>query len=213
MAPSVLSRLYRPRKKTLVARERREERRAAFLNDLRPYLNHPERLIFVDESGFNTSMTRGYARAPSDRRAIGVVPRNHGKNYTLICALGSAGPLAPLIMDGPVTGVSFEYYVQHELCPQLTGEQVVIMDNLSSHHRASVRTLIEAQGCTLLFLPSYSPDFNPIEWLFSQLKARVRGYARRSVERLMEGIGEALHAVSGQEVRHWFNRALRKDLL
>ena len=185
----------------------------AFLNDLQPYLNHPERLMFVDESGFNTSMTRGYARAPSTQRAIGIVPRNHGKNYTLICALGLAGPVAPLVMDGPVTGVSFEYYVEHELCPQLIQQQVVIMDNLSSHHPASVRTLIEARGCSLLYLPPYSPDFNPIEWLFSQLKALVRGYARRSVESLMEGIGDALNAVSGQEVRHWFNRALRNDLL
>ncbi|WP_240740837.1 IS630 family transposase [Deinococcus sp. Arct2-2] len=177
-----------PTKKTLVARERSEERRMVFLNDLQPYLDHPERLIFVDESGFNTSMTRGYARAPSNQRAVSVVPRNHGKNDTLICALGSAGPLAPLILDGPVTAVSFEYYVQHELCPALTRDQVVIMDNLSSHHRASIRTLIEDRGCTLLFLPSYSPDFDPIEWLFSQVKGVLRGDARRSVDRLIEGI-------------------------
>ncbi len=86
-------------KKTLVARERSEERRSAFLNDLAPYLQQPERLVFLDESGFNTAMTRGYARAPSHLRALGQVARNHGLNYTLICAVSLAGPLAPLVIE------------------------------------------------------------------------------------------------------------------
>lgn len=158
-------------------------------------------------------MTRGYARAPSHQRAVGIVPRNHGTNYTLICALSVAGPLAPLLLDGAVTGESFEYYVRHDLGPQLRAGQVVIMDNLSSHHRAAIRTLIEAQGCTLLYLPPYSPDFNPIEWLFSQLKARVRRDARRTVQTLFHAIGDALRAVSGQSVRHWFARAFFAQLL
>jgi transposase len=200
-------------KKTLVARERIEERRAAFLNDLQPYLNQPERLVFVDESGFHTAMTRGYARAPSRQRAVGVAPRNHGRNYALICALTHAGPLAPLLIDGAVNGESFEHSVQHELGPQLQSGQLVIMDNLSSHHRATVRTLIEDRGCTLLYLPPYSPDFNPMEWLFSRLKAQVRRDARRNVETLFQAIGDALHVLAGEDVRHWFARAFSRHLL
>ena len=105
-------------KKTLVARERNEERHAAFLNALKPYLQQPERLVFLDESGFNTSMTREYARAPSDLldqgsaddpawslRAVGRVARNHGLTYTLICAMSLAGPVAPLVIGGALNGV------------------------------------------------------------------------------------------------------------
>lgn len=149
-------------------------------------------------------MTRGYARAPSHQRAVGAVPRNHGKNHTLICALSSAGPLAPLVIDGSLTGVSFEYYVTHHLCPLLTPGQVVIMDNLSVHHRASLRTLIEARDCQLLFLSPYSPDFNPIELLFSKLKALIRGAAWRTVDALINGIAIALDAVSLEDTQHWF---------
>lgn len=158
-------------------------------------------------------MTRGYARAPSSQRAVGVCPRNHGRNFTLICALGLGGPLAPMVMDGPVNGPSFEWYVANELCPALREGQVVLMDNLSSHHRASIRTLVEGAGCHLLYLPPYSPDFNPIEWLFSQLKALVRGMARRSVDSLIQGIGEALERVAPQDIQPWFQRAFSKHLL
>lgn len=160
----------------------------------------------MDESGFHIAMTRGYARAPSHQRAVGVVPRNHGTNYALICALGLAGPLAPLLIDGAVTGESFEYYVRYELGPQLQPGQVVIMDNLSAHHRPVIQTLIEACGCTLLYLPPYSPDFNPIEWLFSRLKARVRRASRRTLETLFQAISDALHDLAAKDVRHWFAR-------
>ena len=168
-----------PIKKTRVAQERSEERRTAFLNDLQPYLLHPERLVFLDERGFHTAMTRGYARAPRHPRAVCAVPRNHGQNQSLICALSLAGPIAPLVIDGPVNGEVFEWDVREELCPALSAGQVVILENLSSHHRASIRTLVEAQGCTLLYLSPYSPDFNPIELLSSKLKAWVRGDAPR----------------------------------
>lgn len=149
------ARLHITYKKTLVARERREERRLAFLNELAPYLQAPTQLVFLDESGFNTAMTRLYARARSNLRAVGQVARNHGLNQTLICGLRLAGPLAPLVIPGAVNGDTFEWYVREHLCPALEPGQVVVMDNLSSHHRASVRTLIEARGCTLLFLSPY----------------------------------------------------------
>ena len=107
--------------------------------------------MFLDESEFNTAVTRDYARAPSTERVTCPVVRACGKNHTLICALSLAGPLAPLVIEGAVNGELFEWYVQHQLCPTLSPGQVV-MDNLSSHHRASIRTLIEAQKCTLLYL-------------------------------------------------------------
>ena len=95
-------------------------------------------------------------------------------NSCLICALSLAGPLAPLVIEGAVNGELFEWYAQNQLCPTLSPGQVV-MDNLSSHHWASIRTFIEAQKCTLLYLSPYSPEFNPIERLFSRLKALLRG--------------------------------------
>lgn len=177
------------------------------MNDLAPYLVSPERLVFVDESGFNTAMTRGYARAPSSERAWGRVPRNHGRNQTLICALHNAGPLAPFILTGAVNGVSFEWYVRHVLCPTLQPGQVVLMDNLSSHHRASVRTLIEAQSCHLLFLPPYSPDFNPIELMFSKIKAAVRAGSWRTLDQLLAAIWAALQTLTPQDSAAWFRHA------
>lgn len=163
--------------------------------------------MFLDESGFNTAMTRGYARAPSAERAVGQVARNHGKNHTLICALSLAGPVAPMVIEGAVNGELFEWYVRDQLCPQLCPGQVVVMDNLSSHHRASIRALIEAHGCTLLYLSPYSPDFNPIEMLFSKLKALVRGWPGTSVQALCGSIGRALQAVTPQNIFGWFRHA------
>jgi transposase len=183
------------------------ELRTQFQGKLAPLLQTPERLIFLDESGFNTAMTRRYARAPSHQRAAYRVPRNWGKNHTLICTLGLTGPAAPLVVEGSVNGAVFEWYVREVLCPILEPGQVVVLDNLSSHHRASVQTLIEAQACEVMFLPPYSPDFNPIELMFSKLKALLRGQARRTVDALLAALGVALDAITGQEAAHWFKHA------
>ena len=169
-----------------------------------PYLQTPARLVFLDESGFNTAMTRGSGRAHRTRRAICSVPRNWGRNHTLVCALQASGPFAPLILEGAVNGVSFEWSVRELLCPALTPGQVVVLDNLSAHHRASVRTHIEARGCVVLFLPPYSSDFNPIEQMFSKVKARVRAGEWREVSALLQGISNALDAVSLRDVFGWF---------
>jgi len=191
----------------LVARERREERRLAFLNELAPYLQAPTQLVFLDESGFHTSMTRGYARTPSHLRAVGQVARNHGLHQTLICGLRLAGLVVPLVIPGAVNGDTFEWYVREQLCPVLEPGQVVVMDNLSSHHGASIRTLIEVRGCTLLYLSPYSPDFNPIEMMFSKLKALVRGGGCSTLNTLMDAIGRALHAVTPFDTFGWFKHA------
>lgn len=171
------------------------------------YLNDPERLVFLDESGFHTSLTRGYARAPSHQRAVGRVPRNHGTNHTLICTLSLAGPAAALVLDGALTGEVFAWYVRELVCPVLLPGQVVVLDNLSSHHHAAIRPLIEARGCQVLFLSPYSPDFNPIELMFSKLKARVRAQACRTVPTLIDAIGTALSNVTLTDIAHWFQHA------
>ena len=106
------------------------------------------------------------------------------------------------MLDGALDGVAFEWYVKHILCPTLQKDQVVVLDNLSSHHRASIRTLIEAHGCEVLFTSPYSPDFNPIELMFSKLKALVRGGAWRVVTDVHNAIGVALNAVSDVDIRH-----------
>jgi DDE superfamily endonuclease len=169
--------------------------------------------VFVDESGFNTAMTRGHARAPSHLRAVDAVPHNHGRNDTLVCAVSLVGPLAPLILDGPMTGLVFEWCVREHLCPTLVKGQVVIMDDLSSHRRPITRTLLEEAGCTLLYLCAYSPDFSPIELFFSKLKAVVRGAAWHTVDTLMDGIDTANNAVTQADLAHWFKHAHPSVLL
>lgn len=194
-------------KKTLVASERNEELRTQFLNDLAPMLYTPARLVFLDECGFNTSLTRLYGRAPSNRRAVGRVPRNWGKNQTLICAMQWSGPFAPLMVEGSVNGDVFIWYVREELCPALTPGQVVVLDNLSAHHREEVGQLVEERGCTLLFLPPYSPDFNPIEMMFSKLKAWIRAGGFREVEALIQAVWEGLSRVSLRDILGWITHA------
>ena len=163
-----------------------------------------EQVVFLDESGFNTSMTRRYARAHRTLRALGAVPRNHGINYTLICGLQLSGPVGQLIIDGPLNGQVFEYYIREILCPALIEGQTVVMDNLSSYHRASIRDLIEAKGCKLLYLPPYSPDLNPIEMMFSKVKALVRGWEKRTAEEMVQAVWDALSVVSRSNVLGWF---------
>ena len=118
-----------------------------------------------------------------------------------------AGPLAPLVIAEAVNGVTFEWYVRELLCLGLVSGQVIVLDNLSSHHQAYVRTLIEAHGCTLLYLSLYSPDFNPIEMMFSKLKALARGGAWESVQTLFDSIGQALQTVTLSNLLKWFRHA------
>jgi transposase len=138
------------------------------------------RLVFVDESGFNTSMTRLRARAPKGKRAYGKVPRNRGKNTTLIAAITLEGAMGqPMTIEGATDAPAFEAYVEHFLAPSLSEGQVVVLDGLGAHRTERVRELVEARGADLLFLPSYSPDLNPIEEAFSKIKHLVRK-ARRT---------------------------------
>ena len=134
----------------------------------------PERLVFIDETWTATNMARSHGRCARGARLRMAGPHGHRKTTTLVAGLRLDGMVAPLVLDGPINGDWFEAYVARVLLPTLRPGDVVIMDNLSSHKRASVREMIEAKGARLRFLPPYSPDFNPIEMAFSKLKALLR---------------------------------------
>jgi transposase len=191
-------------KKSPVAQERDEEAR-----DLWRWLASrfdARRLVFVDESGFNTSMTRLRARAPRGERAYGKVPTNRGKNQTLIAAITLEGGMGESVsIEGATDAEVFETYVEHFLAPSLREGQVVVLDRLGAHRTERARELIEARGADLVFLPSYSPDLNPIEEAFSKIKSIVRKVGARTREALVEAIGRALAAVTPEDAAGWFS--------
>jgi transposase len=190
------------KKKSLAASERNEEERASWREQVKE--REANRLVFVDECGSNIALTRLYARAPKGQRAQGRVPRNRGKNTTLLASLSLEGIGASMIIEGGVNTSVFEAYLEHLLIPSLAPGQIVIMDNLSVHKGARVRQLIEAHGCQVLFLPAYSPDFSPIEETFSKVKAFLRRVGARTRETLEEAIGQALETVTAQDAQGWF---------
>ncbi len=164
--------------------------------------------MFIDESGFNLAMAPLYARAPKGERAYGQVPKNRGENSSLIAALSlDEGVCAAMTLEGAVDGIAFRIYVKEVLAPKLRPGQIVVLDNLQVHKSQAVHGIIEAQGCELLFLPSYSPDFNPIEQAFSKLKALVRKHKARTKQALDDAIAAALKAISLQDVIGWFTYA------
>ena len=164
----------------------------------------PDRLVFVDEMGTNTSLSPIYAWAPKGQRAYWSVPRNRGTNTTVLSSLSPEGMGPSLTVEGSTTSVVFEAYVEQVLAPTLRKGQVVVMDNLSAHKGERIKRMIEQRGCQLLYLPSYSPDLNPIEEAFSKIKRIVRKAEARAKEALIEAIGSALSAVSSRDARSFF---------
>jgi transposase len=165
----------------------------------------PERFVFVDECSTNTSLAPLYGWAARGERAHQKAPRNWGKNITLLSSMGKeSGMGASLVVEGSTNREVFETYLKDVLCPSLKRGQVVVMDNLSSHKPESVRQLIEQEGCELIYLPPYSPDYNPIEQAFSKLKSYLRAACARSQQALMEIIGEALHTITASDAEGFF---------
>jgi transposase len=163
-----------------------------------------KRLVFVDEMGTNTSLSALYAWAPKGQRAYWSVPRNRGANTTVLSSMSVEGMGPSLSVEGATTSVVFEAYVERVLAPTLRNGQVVVMDNLSAHKGERIKEMIEGRGCELLYLPSYSPDLNPIEEAFSKIKGLVRKAEARTKETLVEAIGWALSAVSSEDARSFF---------
>ena len=163
-----------------------------------------ETLVFVDESGCNLALTPLYGWAPRGERARASVPRNRGPNTTVLAALTTEGLQAPMTIEGATNTEVFLTYLDGVLCPSLRADQTVVMDNLNVHRAAAVRQRIEARQCQLVFLPSYSPDFNPIEEAFSKLKTYLRRVKARTRERLESAIAEGLQRITAQDARNWF---------
>jgi transposase len=167
----------------------------------------PERLVFIDESGASTKMARIYGRARRGKRCRAPIPHGHWKTTTLTAALRADGLTAPMLLDGPMNGAAFRAYAEEVLAPTLAPGDIVVMDNLPAHRGAAVRAAIEARGACLLYLPPYSPDFNPIEMVFAKLKAILRKAAARTREDLWEAVAGALHTVTPQECANFFAHA------
>jgi transposase len=163
-----------------------------------------DKLVFIDETWISTSMARRYGRAPKGQRCIASAPHGHWKTTTFVAGLRHQQLTAPLVADGPMDGEMFLAYVRQFLCPTLRPGDIVILDNLSSHKVAGVQHAIATAGATLLYLPPYSPDLNPIEKLFAKLKALLRKAAKRSVEALWHEIGELLNTLSPTECANYF---------
>ena len=163
----------------------------------------PSRLVFIDETWTKTNMTRLYARAPRGQRIVDRVPHGHWKTTTFLAALRANELTAPMVVDGSINGPIFHAYVHQVLVPTLKPGDIVIMDNLSSHKVAGVREAIEAAGATVVYLPPYSPDFNPIEQVFAKLKALLRRYGERTVDALWNRIGSLLDRFTPDECRNY----------
>ena len=161
-------------------------------------------LVFVDEMGTNTSLSPLYGWSKKGQRARCSVPRNRGKNTTLLATMSLEGMGPSLAVEGATNAKVFETYVERVLGPTLRRGQVVVMDNLSAHKGERIRELIEQRGCELVYLPSYSPDFNPIEEAFSKIKGLIRKAEARSREALLEAIGAAISAITDQDARGFF---------
>ncbi len=152
-------------------------------------------------------MARRYGRSPRGERVVAAIPHGHWKTTTFIAALRHDRITAPCVFDGPINGACFLAWVRQALVPTLFAGNIVIMDNLSSHKVAGVREAIEAVAATPLYLPSYSPDLNPIEQVFAKLKAILRRVGARTVDDLWQAIGDALDEFSPTECRNYLVNA------
>lgn len=167
----------------------------------------PKTLVFVDETGASTKMARLRGRAPRGQRCRAPIPHGHWKTTTLVAGLRLGGMTAPMVIDGAMNGAAFQTWTRQMLVPSLREGDVVVMDNLPAHKLAAVRAAIEAAGARLELLPPYSPDFNPIEQAFAQIKASLRKASARTVPSLWNAIAEALDAVTPDFAANYFANA------
>lgn len=164
----------------------------------------PVRLVFLDESGAKTNMTRLHARAPRGERIVEHTPHGHWHTTTMISAIRLSGVIAPMVIEGPMDSVVFRGYVERVLAPVLSRRDIVVMDNLAPHKTCGVQAAIEAVGAYLCYLPPYSPDFNPIEPMWSKVKRIVRSCAARTSKSLLSAIGKGLRAVTPTDCHGFF---------
>jgi transposase len=190
-----------PKKRSVVAAEANAAERAAWWQ--RTAALNPAEVIFIDESGTNVTVHPRYGWAPKGRRAQASVPRNYDENTTLVAALSPSGIQAALSFPGALNSEAFDVFLDQVLLPQLQPGQTVVMDNLSVHRRQSVRQRIEAAQAHLLYLPSYSPDFNPIELAFSKLKTFLRRTQARTQDALDTALSTGLALITPTDAQNW----------
>jgi transposase len=194
------------KKKVARARERdaaeTKRKRRAFRRKLRGVA--AERLVFVDEAGAHTAMTRTYGRAPVGERVEGIVP-GRWESVTLICGMRLSGVAAPLAFPGGVDGAAFHQYVEEVLAPELRPGDIVIWDNLKPHRAEEVVEAVERAGAEVVPLPPWSPDLNPIEEMFSKVKAALRSAAARTTEAVYAALRSALDDVTTADIEGWFH--------
>jgi transposase len=193
------------KKKDLHAQERdkpeTQRKRDQFRKEVAGF--DPQRLVFVDESGANTAMTRTYGRAPVGERVHSAAP-GHWATVTLICGVRLSGVTAPMIFEGATDTAAFESYVEQVLVPQLRPGDVVIWDNLKPHKAKAAVEAVEHAGVRVVPLPPWSPDLSPIEEMFSKVKGALRSAAARTTCAVYEAIGSALDDVSPEDISGWF---------
>jgi transposase len=167
----------------------------------------PARFVFLDETATTTAMARRYGRRAQGARLVAAVPYGHWKTTTFIAGLRASGVIAPLVLDGPMTGPAFRAYAEQFLAPALKPGDVVVLDNLSAHKVDGVRQAIVRAGASILYLPPYSPDLNPIEQLFAKLKALLRKAAARTQDELWSTIGQLLAAIPSTECANYLTHS------
>jgi transposase len=190
------------KKRTIYAQEQDAEERAAWRREIEPL--DAWQYVFVDEASTTVNMARRYARAPGKHRAYGYVPRNYGTRTTLIASLTPSGMGPAMTLPGAADTEAIVAYVEQVLCPALRPGQIVFLDNVNTHKDPRVRALIEAQGCSLWWLPRYSPDCTPIELAFAKIKTLLRTAMARTPEALEAAIAEALEAITASDAQGWF---------
>ena len=162
------------------------------------------RLVFIDESGAKTNMTRRYSRAMAGQRAIDDAPSGHWCTTTMISSVRLDGSTACMVVDGATTKDIFEAYIEQILLPTIKAGDIVVLDNLSAHKSQRVGELIESVGAELWYLPAYSPDLNPIEKMWSKIKSILRTLKARTEKALIDAIAKALDAVTANDAKGWF---------
>lgn len=162
------------------------------------------RLVCLDETGAKTNMTRLYGRARKGARVVEYVPQGHWNTSTLVAALTRRAPIAPMVLDGPMDTAAFKAYVEQMLIPALPAEAIVVMDNLSAHKAPAIAHLLHDAGAELRYLPAYSPDFNPIEAMWSKVKTAVRAAKPRTQDALHITIASALDDITPTDIHGFF---------
>ena len=160
--------------------------------------------MFIDESGAKSNLTRLRGRAPLGQRLVAKIPHGYWQTSTIISAIRLAGPFAPAVFDGPADTDIFRAYVEQVLTPSLRSGEIVVMDNLSVHKAPGIKSAIQAVGASVLYLPPYSPDFNPIEAMWSKIKSHLRSAAARTFDTVCDAVADALTRVTTTDCQGFF---------